>query len=92
MDRNSQTPRGPKIDDLSLHNFEKNNMISFFFRGFLAPLTIMQKSFSDGQGGIFFEKFKHVLSKRHSAVRSRMEHALKKWNGPEPTRLQAITA
>ena len=32
--------------------------LNSFFRGLLAPLKIMQKSFSDGQGGTCFEKCK----------------------------------
>ena len=53
-----------KLFDMKvMQNLEKKlRSLNSFFRGFLAPLKIMQKSFSDGQGGTFFEKCKLFFS------------------------------
>ena len=40
----------------------KSEKFKLLFRGFLAPLRIMQKPFPDGQGDICFEKFKIFVS------------------------------
>ena len=39
----------------------KSDKFKLFFRGLLAPLIIIQKSFPDGQGGIFLRSVKYFF-------------------------------
>ena len=48
-------PRQPTIDDFQSYIWKnKSEKFKLFFRGSLSPLRIMQKTFSDGQGVVFF--------------------------------------
>ena len=62
--------------------FRRNlKSLHYVFRGCLAPLRIMQKSFSDGQGRpFFFEKFKLSFSRIFGTSYNHLKNILR-WSG-----------
>ena len=64
MDRKFETPQEVEHQWFPVRKLEKNlRSLNYFFRELLASLKIMQKSFSDGQGNVFFEKFLKFFSR-----------------------------
>ena len=55
MDRNSQTPGGLKIDDFRSQNLKKQSEKLIWFSQIVAPLKIMQKTFSEKLGDVLVD-------------------------------------